>query len=248
MGAIAELAMIPAATALTRTRGARSAALIRVQCRRAAFAVPYATMPRAARSPYVEEMLTTDGPRPSANPSAPASSAAARRCGSAACVSRCAVDTLKWNARSSTSTDVSVNGAGIAPPTSLTTMSRRPRARAVDSASAATASSSDRSAMTTCTRRPRVVTRLATSARSAAVLALTATSAPASASDSAVATARPRRGHGAERDAVGKSKSIEDHVTSGVGVESGVRGYLAIVSAASRRRQNARQGAPRTSQ
>ena len=69
----------PTAIALTRTFGARSAAISRVMCVSAAFAVPYATKPRSRSRPIADEMLTT-APEP-----------AASMCGAAALVSTNAV-------------------------------------------------------------------------------------------------------------------------------------------------------------
>ena len=52
------VAIEPTAIALTRIFGARSAAMSRVMCVSAAFAVPYATKPRSRSRPIAEEMLT----------------------------------------------------------------------------------------------------------------------------------------------------------------------------------------------
>ena len=73
---------------LTRTFGARSAAIRRVMWLNAALAVPYAMKPRSRSRPMAEEIFTTlPPPRSSID-------------GTAAFVSTNAVVTLKWNDRS----------------------------------------------------------------------------------------------------------------------------------------------------
>ena len=56
------VAIEPTATPLTRTFGARSAAMSRVSCASAAFAVWWARLPRVSRCQPTDVMLTTDAP------------------------------------------------------------------------------------------------------------------------------------------------------------------------------------------
>ena len=75
------------------------------------------------------------------------------------------MDTLKWKACSRRPGEVSMNGRGMAPPTLLTTRSRRPKASRARSTRAATASRSLRSAGTATARRPAASTCSATVAQ-----------------------------------------------------------------------------------
>ena len=112
--------------------------------------------------------------------------------GTAARFSAWAVATLKWKASSMYSGVVISKGNGTAPPTLLTTMSRRPNSRRAMVASSAIAARSERSHGTVTARRSNAATWWATSSRSDAVREASTTCAPHSARARTLAAPMPR--------------------------------------------------------